>query len=101
MSTRLGKFTLVVLKSTDKTRLCVTQRGYIGLVPNEARVGDQLCVLLGGKVPYILRSVVNKSSTGYDHDSRMTCHLFIAECYVNCLMNGEAMDNLEKEKFEL
>lgn len=37
-------------------RFFVTQGGYFGLAPKAARIGDLICVLLGGRVPYVLRS---------------------------------------------
>ncbi len=101
ISTKLGKTTLVVVKSTHNSRLCITRGGYIGLVPNETRVGDQLCVLLGGKVPYILRPVIEESSISSDNDPQTSCHSFIGGCYIDGLMDGEAMDSPEKEEVEL
>ncbi|KAM0286868.1 hypothetical protein ACHAO9_007993 [Fusarium lateritium] len=36
-------------------RFILTETGYIGLGPPDAQVGDSICVLLGGSVPYVLR----------------------------------------------
>lgn len=33
----------------------VTKQGYMGLGPPETRVGDKVCVLLGARVPFVLR----------------------------------------------
>lgn len=33
-----------------RRRVCVTGRGYLGLVPEEAEVGDRLVVFLGARV---------------------------------------------------
>jgi hypothetical protein len=47
----------------------------------KAKAGDQICVLLGGDVPFVLRP---------DKDRR-TCSL-ISEAYVHGFMQGEALE---------
>jgi hypothetical protein len=58
----------------------VTEDGYIGLVPDSAEVGDTVCLLYGGRTPYVLRKL------GDDGDWR-----FIGESYIHGLMAGEGM----------
>ena len=41
--------------NTSNRRVFRTRRGYCGLVPRAAQLNDMVCVLLEGKVPYILR----------------------------------------------
>ena len=65
-------------------RFCSTTDGRIGLVPRSAAAGDVICVLYGGRVPYVLRPCKD----GYT---------LIGECYIHGLMDGEAMD---REQFE-
>jgi len=36
--------------------LFITERDYISLAPEHAEVGDSVCILLGGRVPYLLRT---------------------------------------------
>ena len=38
-------------------RFTVTSRGFMGLCPGQTCVGDQVCVLVGGEVPYIVRPI--------------------------------------------
>ena len=59
-------------------RFCVTARGYIGFVPYEAKVGDEICIIYGGVVPFVLRQ--SKGS------SRL-----IGESYIHGIMYGEAL----------
>jgi hypothetical protein len=59
-------------------RFFTTEKGYIGLGPEASRVGDLVCVLLGGPLPYILR----RSETSFK---------LIGESYVHGLMRGEAI----------
>ena len=56
-----------------------TREGYIGLAPQNAQVGDQVCVLLGCEMPMLLRST-SKSQ-----------HQVIGPCYVHGLMDGEGL----------
>lgn len=53
-----------------------TTGGAFGLGPASASIGDVVCVLQGGKVPYVLRA---------DGDS----FHFLGECYVDEIMRGE------------
>jgi hypothetical protein len=66
----------VFAKRLDGARFCVTERGYAGLLPRAAKVGDAICVFDGGRVPFVL----TKSVTGYG---------IVGECYVHGFMNGE------------
>ncbi|KAK0710843.1 hypothetical protein B0H67DRAFT_583536, partial [Lasiosphaeris hirsuta] len=62
--------------------LCTTEKGYIGVVPNETRVGDLLLFLPGAEVPFLLREM------GVDSH-----YFLIGDCYIHGLMNGEALSN--------
>jgi hypothetical protein len=59
-------------------RLFRTSRGFMGLGPAAAQVGDKITVLLGGQVLYVLR--------GHD-DNHFE---FVGECYVHGMMDGQA-----------
>ena len=61
-------------------RFCVTQDGYMGLVPTRAAKGDNICVFLGGAVPFLIRKIDN----GH--------YPLVGECYVHGLMDGKALD---------
>jgi hypothetical protein len=65
----------------------VTGRGYMGTATYNARKDDIVAVLYGCSVPVILRKV------GDDY-------VFIGECYVQGLMDGEAMGMAVGQKFE-
>ncbi|KAH7410471.1 heterokaryon incompatibility protein-domain-containing protein [Phaeosphaeria sp. MPI-PUGE-AT-0046c] len=55
-----------------------SERGSIGLVPMNARAGDVVAVLTGGRVPIILRP-----EAGY--------YTVVGDAYVHGIMDGEAM----------
>ena len=59
-------------------KFAVTQSGYMGWMPEIAREGDELWILEGGNVPYILRRV------GREEDYEL-----VGEAYVQGLMMGE------------
>ncbi|KAL8855906.1 MAG: hypothetical protein Q9178_007471 [Gyalolechia marmorata] len=61
----------------DNRRLAKTESGRLALVPGTTEIGDQVVVLKGGKVPYILRK-------------RVESWEFIGECYVHGVMYGES-----------
>jgi len=60
--------------------LFVTKKGYMGLGPWNAKVGDAVCVLKGGKTPFLLR--------GADKEG---CHALVGEGFVQGIMGGEGM----------
>jgi hypothetical protein len=62
-------------------RLFRTSRGLMGLGPAAAQIGDQVCVLLGGQVLYVLRGC-NEGEFE-----------FVGECYVHGMMDGLACES--------
>jgi hypothetical protein len=70
--------------ASEKRVLFCTDTGYMGLGPDSIRVGDEACILEGGKVPYILREADN----GH-------CSL-VGECYISGAMHGELVS---RDKF--
>ena len=59
-------------------KLFTTKKGYIGLGPRSARPGDGVCILCGGRVPFLLRE-----------DGRYW--RFVGEAYVHDLMDGQGL----------
>jgi hypothetical protein len=60
-----------------------TQQGRYVLGPRVMRRGDILCVLYGGKMPFVLRPWSNGE------------FLLVGECYTHGLMEGQAIDMAE------
>jgi hypothetical protein len=60
----------------------ISEKGYFALVTWQVEVGDVIFVLFGGSILYLLRPHGNE-------------YVFISECYVHGLMDGEAMAFLE------
>ncbi|KAF0330026.1 HET-domain-containing protein [Colletotrichum asianum] len=66
----------------------VTERGYVGIGPPNLAEGDEVWVLSGGKVPFILRP-----STGDESPRSSATPLFtlIGDAFVYGIMDGEAI----------
>ncbi|KAI1179977.1 heterokaryon incompatibility protein-domain-containing protein [Nemania sp. FL0916] len=64
-------------------KLIITTTGLLGFGPHHSEVGDQVWILHGGKTPFILRPVPEKTSSTDEF-------LFIGPSYVNGIMEGEA-----------
>jgi hypothetical protein len=80
-------------RSTLRKRFFVTEKGLIGMAPPNLAAGDQLVVLYGGRVPFLVRSV------GKHYE-------FVEETYVHGYMFGRAVDDeragqLKSEIFRL
>lgn len=69
-------------------RLFKSRRGYIGTVPETALPGDLICVVVGGRVPLVLRLMEMSDEMRNSEDRRYT---FVGDCYVHGIMDGEAM----------
>lgn len=68
---------------------CAVNSSIAGLVPQRARIGDELCILYGCSVPVVLRKVSKK-------DEGVHWRL-IGEAYVHNVMDGEALSSLSPE----
>jgi len=75
-------------------RLCRTGRGSLGLVAPNTKVGDLVCLLLGGDAPFILRK------SEHTHDGKPT-YVLVGDCYVHGLMGLEGMKLREVQEFVL
>lgn len=65
--------------------LFVTARGYLGLAPWNAKVGDKVFVLKGGKTPFLLRGV----------DRQLDAYELVGETFVYGIMGGEGLELCE------
>lgn len=64
-------------------RVFTTEKGYLGLGPSTAQLGDHVCIFATAGTPHILRAV-NSGSDSYR---------LIGEAYVHGLMDGEYKAN--------
>jgi len=85
-----GKFSKWAEKASggaNNRRFIRSVKGWNALCPPAIREGDILCLLFGGRTLYCLRKVEDY-------------YLFIGECYVHALMDGEGMGMLESAEIE-
>ena len=62
-------------------RVFVSEKGRLGLAPRSAKEGDEIIVIAGGRVPFVMRKV--EESEEYE---------MIAECYLHGIMDGELVE---------
>ena len=67
----------------------VSTTGFMGLVYPDAQPGDEIAILFGLEMPFVVRP-----------DTEPGHYQLIGECYVLGLMNGEAMEGLEESQVE-
>jgi hypothetical protein len=68
-------------------RVCVTEKGYVCLVPAFSKIGDTVAVVLGAQAPLVVRRV---EGTAQERKYRL-----VGECYVHGIMYGEALVGIE------
>ncbi|KAF2679081.1 hypothetical protein K458DRAFT_408347 [Lentithecium fluviatile CBS 122367] len=76
------------MKRLSDGRFFVTKRGYIGIGPPTAKVGDRVFVLKGGAVPFLLREKYRRHREG--RSNRRLASL-VGEAYVHGIMYGEGL----------
>lgn len=78
------------LEYTCGRKFCITENGYMGLVPEVAEVGDQLLVVRGTRYLLVMH--------GYEEGYRL-----LGDAYVHGLMDGKALElpDLEFEEINL
>lgn len=73
----------------DDRQFAVTEKGSLGWVLHDARVGDSVAVLAGGRVPYTLRKCEDTDEGAGDQLPRYT---FLGDAYIHGIMDGETLD---------
>jgi hypothetical protein len=70
-----------------RRRICWTEMDFLGLVPREALIGDEIWLMSGGRVPVVLRPVIGRAGRE-----------LIGDCYIHGAMYGEAFENEKCEQ---
>ncbi len=70
-----------------RTRLFLTRTGLIGLGKIGMEVGDSVCVLMGGNMPFILRAAETSDDDGAHR------YKYIGHAYLHGSMDGELVDD--------
>ena len=75
-------FDSVFFPLTHQYTVCLTERGYLGLAPKNAKIKDWACVVYGCPVPFVIRRSEGREGALYQ---------LIGKSYVHGIMNGEAL----------
>jgi len=78
---QITSYTAALQDTVHEWRFIITRRGYVGIVPNLAKVGDVITIMKGGRVPFVLRT----------RKERPEAFRLVGECYVHNMMNGEGL----------
>lgn len=74
----------------------ITECGYIGIAPPSVQINDDVWILFGGRVPFVLRPRGNGcSSLGLEGADE---YLFVGDAYVHGIMDGEIVENYDGNK---
>lgn len=79
----------IIIEDKD---MFLTTHGYLGLGHEGIEVGDTVCILSGGEVPFLLRE------TGKQEDGSV--FRFLCECYVHGVMDGEVVADPDRSRLE-
>lgn len=86
--------------ATARRQFFVSREGFIGLGPPDTKVGDKICVLAGGKMPFILRDL-EEGERGKNKSEPGTYCRLLGDAYVHGLMDGQAVKVVEDGTREL
>lgn len=76
--------------SPKRRRFYITQNGYMGLCQMSVTPGCQVCILPGGNVPFVIRTICNPDSIFQQFN-------LLGDSYIHGFIDGEALlkDNFE------
>jgi hypothetical protein len=87
------KFNLAITRTHGSRHAFITTKGYLGVGCSEVYNGSLVCVLFGGKQPYIVRN--EQTYLGEDAVPH-TWSSFFGAAYVHGIMDGEAIENISE-----
>jgi len=73
-------FGIAVRQDLAHRSVFITKAGRLGLVADTVQEGDEVVMLLGGQVPYVLR-----------HSKEPKHYTFVSDCYLHGYMDGECL----------
>jgi hypothetical protein len=93
---RFHEFQAAIANAADGRKFCVTDEGYMCLIPTGSRVGDLICVIFGAPTPFVLREYKDKIGH-YATDKSL--YQLVGECYVHGFMDRFDGCNAERGGF--
>jgi hypothetical protein len=84
-----------------RAKLIITTNGWLGMVPRDTQIGDEIYVLAGGRMPFVLRPSQEKFSPSGSSNSQRSCDALVGECYLDGSMDGELSVKLRSEAVDV
>jgi hypothetical protein len=81
-----------VLRTVRDRRFLITKAGYVGFASGSIEKSDEIYVLCGGRIPFVLRRQPNQSKSYFSLQG---------SGYLEGIMSGEAMERFEQRKEEI
>jgi hypothetical protein len=80
-----------LLPRTTGRNFVITSRGFFGLAPLKTKPGDEVCILEGGNIPYVLRSVNSEELTPHNvtPGEKQWFFTIVGKSYVHGVSDGE------------
>jgi hypothetical protein len=75
--------------ATVNRKFFITEKGYFGLGPSTTQPGDNVCVLAGGHVPYVVRPRDCDCAASILGDEPVNSLELLGDAYMQGIMNGE------------
>lgn len=69
------RFTTLVRKMVNGRRLAEMQKEGLGIVPGGAEVGDLICLVAGGRFPFVIRQIVELGPPGEKYQLVRICRI--------------------------
>jgi hypothetical protein len=79
----------------DYRVFCIAEQGHRGIGPPTAAVGDEVWILHGGRVSFVLRQEAPSELSRDDHDG--FCGRSMGDAYTNGVTDGEIFENCSQE----
>jgi hypothetical protein len=90
-----------VLYRMHRAKLIITTNGWLGMVPRDTQIGDEIYVLAGGRMPFVLRPSQENFSLPGSSNAQRSCHTLVGECYLDGSMDGELSVKLRDEAVDV
>jgi hypothetical protein len=84
-------FTLTTPRTCDERSFFMTESGYMGVGSPNAQPGDEVFVLKGSFVPFVLRRRDAVAAAGFTRADGPNSFLLVGDCYFQGVMDGEAV----------
>ncbi|KAI0410534.1 HET-domain-containing protein [Xylaria grammica] len=95
-----NRFSQRVARAILDRRFFVSKKGYMGLAPDTVKEGDMICVLAGGRLPFILRDANTTFKRLGDSSGAERAHTLIGDAYLHGIMDGEAVAEIDEGSFQ-